>query len=576
MSIKKLHEFMYNGMTNKGKDERIVYLGNHPSYGLVTNCISTGAPNLDRIIAKDIKGRWGIPCGRTSFVSGKPGCLSGDTLLLVKSGKNGGRYYTLEDVYHKLNHIRRDTVPGKNVNRWWSKEIQLPSLCEDGAINNSKVISIVRSGVKTTYTLKTKTGRKIRATVDHRFKVLWNDDRVDDEGFVKLGDLEIGDTILCKNTNCESNGRLQYRKNGNNLVIHHKDGNHHNDSLENLEVMTKKVHDQLHGKDLKTNFSNQIPHEDIVESIKIYGEEETYDVIMDDPNHNFVANEFIVHNSGKTTLCHHLCAETQQRGGIAYFIDSEHRIDEEYAKKIGVNVKDLLYFAPETLEDVLGSIDKAIETVKAIRKTGEFEKELKDIPILIITDSLNIATRSEKEGEIGKGSKGEHARLMSEFLRKITPDISNLNIAILFVCQIKSKLNMGYGGRGPKETFLAEDTLRFHCTIGLRAQRISTLRNKNNDRYADIDLYVTTKNSCLPPFREAEIELHYGKGFNYYTSVTDTLLEYYNAEVKGSWYNHPGIGKWQGKDGIRKLIEKDAKIQRAINKVLSSPMKIEV
>lgn len=355
MSAKKtFREAMYEGMTDKGKDDSIVFLGRHPTYGFVTNCISTSIPSLDRIIAKDLKGRWGIPCGRTSFVSGKPG-------------------------------------------------------------------------------------------------------------------------------------------------------------------------------------------------------------------------------AGKTTLCLSLVAETQRRGGIAYYIDSEHRVDKLYAKKLGVDINDLLYFAPYTLEDVLESVDKATDTVKSLRTNKDIEKELEDIPILIIVDSLNIATRAEKEGEIGKGGKGVHARLMSEFLRKITPEISKLNIAILFVCQIKSKINMGYGGgRGPRETFLAEDTLRFHCTIGLRAQRISTLKNKANDRYADIDLFVTTKNSCLPPFQEAEVELHYGKGYNYYASLNDVLLEYYGTEAKGSWYSHPDLGKWQGKDGLRKLLEGNKKLTRAVTKILASPAKIKI
>ena len=353
-TAKTLKEAMYDGMTDKGKDESIVYLGKHPTYGLVTCCISTGIPSLDRIIAKDVKGRWGIPCGRISFVSGKPG-------------------------------------------------------------------------------------------------------------------------------------------------------------------------------------------------------------------------------AGKTTLCLSLAAETQRRGGIAYYIDSEHRVDKPYAKNLGVKVDDLFYLAPNTLEDCLESIHKTVDTVKALRDDAKLSDEISKIPILIVVDSVSIATRAEKIGELGKGGKGVHARLMSEFLRGITPDISKSNIAILFVCQIKSKLSIGFGGgRGPKETFLAEDTLRFHCTIGLRAQRISTLRNKANVRYADIDLFVTTKNSCIPPFREAEIELEYGVGYNYYASLTDTLLEYYGGEVKGSWYSHPELGKWQGKDGLRKLVEKNKRLEATITKILRSPALIKI
>ena len=351
--MNKIEDALFDGLTEKGKDTSTVILGKHKTFGLVQNCISTGSPSIDRIIAKDIEGKFGIPCGRISFISGKP-------------------------------------------------------------------------------------------------------------------------------------------------------------------------------------------------------------------------------SSGKTTLCLHLCAEAQRQGGIAYYIDSEHRVDRNYARIIGVDIEKLFYNAPSTLEDILEATDKTIEVVGKLREDNKISEEISKIPILIIVDSVSIATRAEKEKGVTGGGKGEHARLLSRFLRKITPEISKLNIAILFVCQIKSKINMGYNARGSKETFLAEDTLRYHCTIGLRTQRISTLRNSKNIRYADIDLYVTTKNSCLPPFQEAEVELQYGIGFNYYASLTDTLIEYYGAESKGAWYNHKDIGKWQGKDGIKKLIEKYPKIASEISKILTSPAIVKI
>jgi len=276
--------------------------------------------------------------------------------------------------------------------------------------------------------------------------------------------------------------------------------------------------------------------------------------------------------SAKTTLCLHLCAQVQQAGGVACYIDGEYRIDRLYAQRIGVNIDELFYSAPESLEDVLETTEHTINIVKGLREEATLKKEISRIPIIVVVDSTSIATKAEMESEeYGKGGKGEHARLISQAMRKITPVLGKTCVCVLFVCQIKSKINMGYGTRGSNETFLAEDALRYHCSVGLRSVRISTLKDKDDIKYADVDKFVTTKNSCMAPLQAAEVEVKYGVGFNYYTSLTDTLLEHYGATVKGSWYSHDDLGKWQGKEGIKNLYEKDKDFSKKVAKILASP-----
>lgn len=283
--------------------------------------------------------------------------------------------------------------------------------------------------------------------------------------------------------------------------------------------------------------------------------------------------------SGKTTLCYHFCAGCQRIGGIAYYFDAEHRLDAPYATKVGVNVNELLYNAPDCLEDVLENIKRTVGSIARQRKKEKSPKAIGGIPVLIVVDSVSVATKNERNAdEYGKGGKGEHARLISQFLRDITPDISRFNIAIIFVCQIKNKINMGpFAGRGNNETFLAENALRFHCSIGLRSQRIATIKSQNKIRIGDVDLFSVTKSSCLPPNRQAEAELYYGEGFDYYSSLCDLLVQFYGVVINGSWYSIEKLGlKWQGKNGLGKILSKDPKMQKKVETLLQEPMRMEL
>jgi recombination protein RecA len=297
-------------------------------------------------------------------------------------------------------------------------------------------------------------------------------------------------------------------------------------------------------------------------------------------------------STGKTTICLHICAEAQQRGGIAYYIDGEHRLDEPYAERIGVDVDSLIISKPTTLEEGLEEIHSAIKHIsdmidgyvkkanlKDKKKSEAARKSLeaiRKIPIAIVMDSVSIQTEAELGGS---KEKGGHARAVSEALRKIIPDVGRLNIAVVFVCQKKSKINIGWGSYGPQETMLAESALRFQCTIGLKTIKTKSLKggSDGDNNIGDTVKLICVKNSCIPPFQTGFIEIYYGKGIDYFVSLCDALVKFYGAKKTKQTYKLKSVGvEWTYKNGLRKLFKKDPRAARKIRKLLAEPTEDKV
>ena len=302
------------------------------------------------------------------IVTGGPGCLSGDTELMIVRGdkrvlKSHGRKYSLREAYHKFNRVYRSGVGKTGQNKLWaSMPTYTLSLKNNDLIGYNEIDQIVMSGVRPVYTVTTDSGNKLKATLDHPFSVPTGTKGEDEDGFKPLSELSVGDTVLCRCDRYASNGKKKDRRrrvletlkfhpfgsthivNGslykrvaaariiieaemNGLPVgefvyalqtdrtrsdrftylersqnvHRKDSNPGNDVRSNLEVMSKTEHDRLHSNTERVaHFGNVLAIEEKIVSIKYCGEEETYDVVMKDPHRNFVANNFIVHNCGKT------------------------------------------------------------------------------------------------------------------------------------------------------------------------------------------------------------------------------------------------------------------------------------
>lgn len=238
-------------------------------------------------------------------------------------------------------------------------------------------------------------------------------------------------------------------------------------------------------------------------------------------------------SSGKTTLTLSAIAETQKKGGIAAFIDAEHALDPSYAKKLGVNVDDLLVAQPDNGEE-------ALEICESLVRSNAID--------LIVIDSVAaLVPKAEIEGDMGDSHMGLQARLMSQALRKLTGTISKSNTTVIFINQIRMKIGVMFGS---PETTTGGNALKFYASIRLDIRRIETLKEKEEPVGNRVRVKVV-KNKCAPPFRQAEFDIMYATGINKESSLIDLAVRHDLVAKAGSWYSYGGEKIGQGKEQVR-------------------------
>ncbi|MCG6145657.1 recombinase RecA [Leptospira bandrabouensis] len=238
-------------------------------------------------------------------------------------------------------------------------------------------------------------------------------------------------------------------------------------------------------------------------------------------------------SSGKTTLTLSAIAETQKKGGIAAFIDAEHALDPSYAKKLGVNVDDLLVAQPDNGEE-------ALEICESLVRSNAID--------LIVIDSVAaLVPKAEIEGDMGDSHMGLQARLMSQALRKLTGTISKSNTTVIFINQIRMKIGVMFGS---PETTTGGNALKFYASIRLDIRRIETLKEKEEPVGNRVRVKVV-KNKCAPPFRQAEFDIMYANGINRESSLIDLAVRHDLVAKAGSWYSYGGEKIGQGKEQVR-------------------------
>ncbi|EMY68558.1 RecA protein [Leptospira wolbachii serovar Codice str. CDC] len=238
-------------------------------------------------------------------------------------------------------------------------------------------------------------------------------------------------------------------------------------------------------------------------------------------------------SSGKTTLTLSAIAETQKKGGIAAFIDAEHALDPSYAKKLGVNVDDLLVAQPDNGEE-------ALEICESLVRSNAID--------LIVIDSVAaLVPKAEIEGDMGDSHMGLQARLMSQALRKLTGTISKSNTTVIFINQIRMKIGVMFGS---PETTTGGNALKFYASIRLDIRRIETLKEKEEPVGNRVRVKVV-KNKCAPPFRQAEFDIMYATGINKESSLIDLAVRHDLVGKAGSWYSYGGEKIGQGKEQVR-------------------------
>ncbi|GAB3608814.1 MULTISPECIES: recombinase RecA [Humibacter] len=241
-------------------------------------------------------------------------------------------------------------------------------------------------------------------------------------------------------------------------------------------------------------------------------------------------------SSGKTTLTLHAIANAQKNGGIAAFIDAEHALDPEYAKKLGVDIDSLLVSQPDTGE-------QALEIADMLVRSGSID--------LIVIDSVAaLVPRAEIEGEMGDSHVGLQARLMSQALRKLTGALNQTNTTMIFINQLREKVGVFFGS---PETTSGGKALKFYASVRLDIRRIETLKD-GTEAVGNRTRVKVVKNKMAPPFKQAEFDILYGVGISREGSLLDYGVEQAIVKKSGAWYTYEGDQLGQGKENSRNFL----------------------
>jgi recombination protein RecA len=245
-------------------------------------------------------------------------------------------------------------------------------------------------------------------------------------------------------------------------------------------------------------------------------------------------------SSGKTTLALHVIAEAQNLGGIAAFIDAEHALDPIYAKKLGVNIDELLISQPDTGE-------QALEITETLVRSNA-------VDVIVIDSVAALVPRAELDGDMGDSLPGLQARLMSQALRKLTAAISRSGACVVFINQIREKIGVMFGS---PETTTGGRALKFYASVRLDIRRQDAIKNGTESVGVRTKVKVV-KNKLAPPFREAEFDVMYGEGVSKAGTVLDAAVEQGIVEKSGTWYSYKTERIGQGRDNARKWLQENA------------------
>ena len=253
-------------------------------------------------------------------------------------------------------------------------------------------------------------------------------------------------------------------------------------------------------------------------------------------------------SSGKTTLTLHIVAEAQKKGGVCAFVDAEHALDPIYAKKLGVNIDELLVSQPDTGE-------QALEIVDTLVRSGA-------IDVVVVDSVAALVPKAEIDGEMGDSHMGLQARLMSQALRKLTGSISRTNCTVIFINQIRQKIGVTYGSN---ETTTGGNALKFYASVRLDIRRIGAIKDKE-EIIGNLTKVKVVKNKVAPPFRVVEFDIMYGEGISKTGELVDFGVKAGIVEKSGSWYSYGEQRIGQGRENAKQFLKDNPKIAEDIEK----------
>jgi recombination protein RecA len=255
-------------------------------------------------------------------------------------------------------------------------------------------------------------------------------------------------------------------------------------------------------------------------------------------------------SSGKTTLALHTVAEAQKKGGICAFIDAEHALDPVYARKLGVNIDELLISQPDTGE-------QALEICDTLVRSGA-------VDVLVVDSVAALVPRAELEGEMGESLPGLQARLMSQALRKLTASINKSNTMVIFINQIRMKIGVMYGS---PETTTGGNALKFYASVRLDIRRIGSIKERD-EVVGNSTRVKVVKNKLAPPFKQVEFDIMYGEGVSKMGEILDLGVKAGIVEKSGAWFSYDSQRLGQGRENAKTFLKANpdvtTKIEAAI------------
>ena len=247
-------------------------------------------------------------------------------------------------------------------------------------------------------------------------------------------------------------------------------------------------------------------------------------------------------SSGKTTLTLHVVAEEQKKGGVCAFVDAEHALDPQYAKKLGVNLDELLISQPDTGE-------QALEIVDTLVRSGAVS--------LVIVDSVAALTpKAEIEGDMGDMQMGSQARLMSQAMRKLTASIGRSNCMVIFINQIRMKIGVMFGS---PETTTGGNALKFYASVRLDIRRVNSIKDRD-EVVGNATRVKVVKNKVAPPFKQVEFDIMYGEGISKTGELIDIGVKAGVVEKSGSWYSYGDERIGQGRENAKNFLKANPSI----------------
>jgi recombination protein RecA len=251
-------------------------------------------------------------------------------------------------------------------------------------------------------------------------------------------------------------------------------------------------------------------------------------------------------SSGKTTLALHVIAEAQKRGGTCAFIDAEHAMDASYARKLGVDIDNLLISQPDTGE-------QALEICDTLVRSGA-------VDILVVDSVAALVPRAELDGEMGDVQPGSQARLMSQALRKLTSSISRSNTMVVFINQIRMKIGVMYGS---PETTTGGHALKFYASVRLDIRRIGVIKERD-EVVGNSTRVKVVKNKLAPPFKQVEFDIMYGEGISKMGELVDLGLKAGVVEKSGAWFSYDSQRLGQGRENAKTFLKQHPEIASTI------------